>query len=33
VTVTRTEEETAEEVQRKENVSPFVGMFGDRLQA
>ena len=32
VTVTRSEEET-EAVQRKDNVSPFVGMFGSKLQA
>ena len=32
VTVTRSEEET-EAVQRKDNVSPFVGMFGNSLQA
>ena len=32
VTVSRSEEET-EAVQRKDNVSPFVGMFGNSLQA
>jgi hypothetical protein len=33
LTVTRSEEETTEEVQRSKNVSPFVGMFGSKLHA
>lgn len=33
VTITRTEDETSEEVQRSKDASPFTGMFGDRLTA